>query len=142
MWAIFGSATFTRLTFWGNTGGGLRGGAYISVYGNQSGQHPDVADAYRNIGGVHASLDNHEKALHYYGKAQEGYLAVYGRQHLLVADTLMGTGAVYHKQGRAAEAKESFSRAHQIRLDKLGPDHDKTLDARRHAEMVGEEDAR
>ena len=36
VWPIFGSATFTRLTFWGNTGGGLRCGADISVYGTDT----------------------------------------------------------------------------------------------------------
>ena len=54
------------------------------------------------------------------------FVAVYGGEHPLVADTQVNMGVVYDKQGNLAEAKEVFSEAYKIRSEKLGPDHPAT----------------
>ena len=86
-----------------------------------------------NIGVVLEKLSNFEKALFHHGKAQEVFVAVYGWHHPEVADTLLNTGIVYHKQGKIAEAKEMYARAYKIRLEKLGPNHPQTLKLKRFA---------
>ena len=56
-----------------------------------------------------------------------------GHGHPLVADTLQNIGVVHQKQGRATDAREVFSKAYHIRLDKLGPNHPETTKLKRFA---------
>jgi len=60
-------------------------------------------------------------------------IMVVGHDHPLVADTLQNIGIVHQSQGRATDAREFFSKAYHIRVEKLGPNHPDTTKLQRFA---------
>jgi hypothetical protein len=92
--------------------------AFRLVYG-------DGLPTHLGLGNVREAQGDYEKAPFHHSKDQEVYVAVYCDGHPLVADTQANMGVVYEK-GNVAKAKEVFSEAHMIQLEKLGPDHPRT----------------
>ena len=63
-----------------------------------------MAISYMNVGNVHGSQGRYEEALVQYQKALEVFLAAFGQEHQLVADSRIGIGNVLHKMGKHEEA--------------------------------------
>ena len=61
-----------------------------------------------------------------YQKALEVFLAVHGQEHLDVATSYQNIAAVYQQQGKRAQAIEMATKAYDIKLKVLGPDHPST----------------
>ena len=67
-----------------------------------------------------------ENALLQFKKALEVFLAVYGQEHKDVAISYQNIAATYLKQGKQAQGIEMLTKAYDINLKVMGPDHPST----------------
>ena len=92
------------------------------VFGSE---HPDVAASCNNIGAVYEQKGDLENALLQQQKAREVFLAVYG-QEPQTWPPRTSIGATYLRQGEEAQGFENLTKANDIDLKMLGPDHPDT----------------
>ena len=74
---------------------------FIEVHGQD---HPDVATSYNNIGLVHESLGDFEKALFHHEKALEIRTRAFGQDHRDVASSKENIGLLFKETKRKQEA--------------------------------------
>ena len=71
-------------------------GGHVRVFIAEHGyEHPDVAGTHLNMGSVHCSLADYEKALFHFGKAQEVFVAVFGYEHPRVTTTFYNLACLH-----------------------------------------------
>ncbi len=78
--------------------------------------HPEVAAAWNNLGGLYAMVSELERAEHALSRALEVWESRLGGHHPMLAMSLLGLSAVYERQRRYDEALTTIDRALKIRL--------------------------
>ena len=85
-----------------------------------------MAISYNNIGAVHESKGEYDKALEYYQKSLAIDLKTKAADHPDVATSYHNMAFVYKAKKDLAKAKEYWEKAYAICLKKLGPNHPNT----------------
>jgi tetratricopeptide (TPR) repeat protein len=85
-----------------------------------------MAVVYRNQG-------KYDEALDLYHRAEKVFVAVYGHEHPLVADTKYNIANLYKNQGKLEEARQLYLECEQIYTKVYGAQHSETMDAARQA---------
>ena len=97
-----------------------------------------MAASHNNIGVVHETLADFEKALFHHQKALEIRTRVVGQDHLDVANSKYNMADLHESQGNLEEAKALFLECEKIYAKVFGDEHEETQDARERAATVGE----
>ena len=95
----------------------------VQIYGGDS--HPFLADSYGNLGSLRETRQ-YEEALEMHMKSREIKTRYGGGSHPGVANKYQNLACLYRSQGNQVQAREIASKAHQIYLNVLGPDHPST----------------
>jgi tetratricopeptide (TPR) repeat protein len=82
-----------------------------------------VSSIYTNIGELHRTLGNLEKAKGYHKLSLEIYKEQLGPNHTNVATSYNNLGSVYYDMGNLEKAKEYHQLALEINKEQLGPNH-------------------
>ena len=82
--------------------------------------HPSVAKSMNNLGVLHFSQGNSEKARAYYVSALEFEEQHLGKDHPFVADTLINDAKLNFLEGRFAESLSALERALAVREKRFG----------------------
>ena len=96
-------------------------------FNNVVDSQPDVAASHVNIGTVLGSMEKYEEALVELKKGLDVLVTVYGHEHPDVAGCYQNIAGVYYLQeGKQAQAIKMATKAYDINLKVLGPDHPTT----------------
>jgi len=82
----------------------------------------DVARTDNNLGAVHKTLGDNEKALFHFGRAQEVFVAALGHDCLDVAAAYCNMAIVFRQQGKFETALEFYQKDLEITVNILGRD--------------------
>jgi len=91
--------------------------------------HPEIANAYNNIGALYLATGEWEKAAAAHEKGLQLRLAALGPDHPNTAASRMGLGLSLNRLGRAAEAEAMVREARDSFARSLGPSHWRTANA-------------
>jgi len=79
------------------------------------GNHPQVAEAFNNVGSLYKALGNHQQSLKYYQQALEIRKALYTGNHPDIAESITNVGLSYKALGQYQEALKYLKQALQMR---------------------------
>ncbi|CAF1191529.1 unnamed protein product [Didymodactylos carnosus] len=96
---------------------------YLMLIDKTSGEDPDIASYYNNIGLVYNAMGEYSKALDYYEKTLELKLKTLGPNHPSVATTYNNIGGVYNAMGDYSKALDYYEKTLELDLKTLGPNH-------------------
>lgn len=80
----------------------------------------DIAGISQNIGLAYSYMSEFLKAANYYNKSLEIREDILGKEHPLVALTLMNLGVLYHQQNKFEKARETYDKAYSIYKTVIG----------------------
>ena len=99
-------------------------------------RHPLTALSHANMGLVFEKQGDHAGALEAYGKALTIDEQVYGPQSKDVGDTFKNMANAYAAQGERERARTFYERAAAAFAAALGPEHERTVNAREMAALA------
>jgi tetratricopeptide (TPR) repeat protein len=99
----------------------------LRIFKDELGLHPRTADTMTNIG---TACGDEKKAIELFEQALRIYERTVGRMHREAADAILNMSAAYYNLGELVKAEELGREAEVIYMKTLGPDHEKTKEAR------------
>ena len=85
------------------------------------------------IGNVCCRQGRYDEARVQYQKALEGFLALYGQEHISVANSKYNLALLHKSRRETDKARQLFLECEQTYSAVYGPDHSETQDAARQA---------
>ena len=98
-----------------------------TAFESLEGTELDIADTWAKTATAHIELGQNDEALDALSRAEALRVAIFGPEHLMVAETVANHGILLNRLGRTDEAIEALLRGGDVFRKVLGPEHSTVL---------------